>query len=309
MSIAGIASSSLFQNSVVQQTQNRFQQIQSQFQKLGQDLQSGNLTQAQSDFSALSQELPNGGQFGASSATTTAAPTGATPSSTSNPILQAFQSLGKDLQSGNLTAAQQDFATIQQSAQQAQASGQAHHGHHHHHSGGDSQLQFSGLHAPARLHVARSESAIRQSFFGAAGLLLAAIRLAAIPPELRFRLRPSGAGRLPVRNHRRQRHRLMQTTSPNTTVTRRDSHRQNKIHQGAPKCCASFHIVAAPPPPSPETNRRIPNSACVLTSTAIPLATSQKPNQTRAFLRFLLPRNWNQTCPSHLRGAPNGASL
>src|ERR1700755_2781219 len=136
MSIAGIASSSsLFQNSVVQQTQNRFQQIQSQFQKLGQDLQSGNLTQAQSDFSTLSQELPNGGQFGASSATSAA---GVTSSTSSNPVLQAFQSLGKDLQSGNLSAAQQDFATIQQSAQQAQASGQAHHGHHHHHaSSGD----------------------------------------------------------------------------------------------------------------------------------------------------------------------------
>lgn len=139
MSIAGIASSSsLFQNSVVQQTQNRFQQIQSQFQKLGQDLQSGNLTQAQSDFSTLSQELPNGGQFGASSATTSAGATAATSSASSNPILQAFQSLGKDLQSGNLSAAQQDFATIQQSAQQAQASGQPHHGHHHHHNGGDS---------------------------------------------------------------------------------------------------------------------------------------------------------------------------
>jgi hypothetical protein len=80
MSIAGIASSSnVFQSTVAQQTQNRFQQIQSQFQKLGQDLQSG-----------------------------------------------------------NLTAAQQDFATIQQSATQAQASGQTHHGHHHHHSSGDS---------------------------------------------------------------------------------------------------------------------------------------------------------------------------
>lgn len=135
MSIAGIASNSgLFQNSVVQQTQNRFQQIQSQFQKLGQDLQSGNLTQAQSDFSTLSQELPNGGQFGASGTSTSA---GATSPINSNPILQAFQSLGKDLQAGNLSAAQQDFANIQQSAQQAQASGQAHHSHHHHHAGGD----------------------------------------------------------------------------------------------------------------------------------------------------------------------------
>ncbi len=134
MSIAGIASNSgLFQNTVVQQTQNRFQQIQSQFQKLGQDLHSGNLTQAQSDFATLTQELPNGGQFSGASATPS---TTSSTSANSNPILQAFQSLGQDLQSGNLTAAQQDFATIQQSAQQAQASGQAHHGHHHHHTGG-----------------------------------------------------------------------------------------------------------------------------------------------------------------------------
>jgi len=132
MSIAGIAgNSSLFQNSVVQQTQNRFQQIQSQFQKLGQDLQSGNLTQAQSDFATLTQNLPNGGK---SSSTAASATSANASSSDSNPVLQAFQSLGKDLQSGNLTAAQQDFAAIQQSAQQSQASGQSHHGHHHHHT-------------------------------------------------------------------------------------------------------------------------------------------------------------------------------
>ena len=138
MSIAGIVGSSIFQNSITQQTQNRFQQIQSQFQKLGQDLQSGNLTQAQADFAALQQKLPNGGQFGAatsSAVSSTTASSGAAPASTANPVLQAFQSLGKDLQSGNLSAAQQDFATIQQSAQQAQASGQAHHGPHHHHEG------------------------------------------------------------------------------------------------------------------------------------------------------------------------------
>src|ERR1700722_10189487 len=142
MSIAGIASSSsLFQNSVVQQTQNRFQQIQSQFQKLGQDLQSGNLAQAQSDFASLAQQLPKGGQL---SATSTSASGTSAATSSSNPILQAFQSLGQDLQSGNLSAAQQDFATIQQSAQQAQASGQAHHGHHHHHArGSDSSSNSS----------------------------------------------------------------------------------------------------------------------------------------------------------------------
>jgi hypothetical protein len=147
MSIAGIASSSnVFQSTIAQQTQNRFQQIQSQFQKLGQDLQSGNLTQAQSDFATLTQELPNGGQFGnanASATTRTSATSSTSSTANTNPVLQAFQSLGKDLQSGNLSAAQQDFATIQQSAQQAQASGQAHHGHHHHHAGGsDSSTTF-----------------------------------------------------------------------------------------------------------------------------------------------------------------------
>src|ERR1700750_358939 len=101
MSIAGIASNSnLFQNSVVQQTQNRFQQIQSQFQKLGQDLQSGNLTQAQSDFATLTQELPNGGQFAPQRASGTSSTT-SPASANSSAILQAFQSLGKDLQSGN----------------------------------------------------------------------------------------------------------------------------------------------------------------------------------------------------------------
>src|ERR1700743_2086119 len=112
MSIAGIASNtSLFQNPVVQQTQNRFQQIQSQFQKLGQDLQSGNLTQAQSDFATLSQELPSGSQSQSFTSASGAASTSSAASSGSNPILHAFQSLGQDLQSGNLTAAQQDFAT------------------------------------------------------------------------------------------------------------------------------------------------------------------------------------------------------
>ena len=65
------------------------------------------------------------------------------PATSSNPILQAFQTLGQDLQSGNLTAAQQDFATIQQSAQQAQASGQAHHGHHHHRTSDSSDSNSS----------------------------------------------------------------------------------------------------------------------------------------------------------------------
>ena len=45
---------------------------------------------------------------------------------------QEFAQLGQDLQSGNLSAAQQDFAAIQQVQANAVQSG----GHHHHHRGG-----------------------------------------------------------------------------------------------------------------------------------------------------------------------------
>jgi hypothetical protein len=120
MSISGVSSSDVFQASVAQGAQTKFQQIQSQFQKVGQDLQSGNLTQAQDDF------LPSAQQAGAS---TTTGPT--------NTLAKAFQALGQDLQAGNLAASQTDFATIQQDTQQ-QSSGQAQ-GHHHHHGGGTSQ--------------------------------------------------------------------------------------------------------------------------------------------------------------------------
>ena len=125
MSISGV-SSDVFQASVAQGAQNKFQQIQSQFQKVGQDLQSGNLTQAQADFATLSQELPSAQQAGGS---TTTGPTSI--------LAKAFQALGQDLKAGNLAASQADFATIQQDAQQ-QSSGQAQ-GHHHHHGGGSSQ--------------------------------------------------------------------------------------------------------------------------------------------------------------------------
>src|SRR5208337_3703685 len=105
MSIFGIASSILSQlNSST--TQSRPQQIKQGFQQLGQDLQSGNLSQAQSDFSALQQLLPGQQQTGAS--------TTQTSSQTGNPISQAISQLGQDLQSGNLTAAQSDFTTLQQ---------------------------------------------------------------------------------------------------------------------------------------------------------------------------------------------------
>jgi outer membrane protein assembly factor BamD (BamD/ComL family) len=132
MSIIGILSSNLFSAGAAQNTQSSqntpsvFQQIKTEFQQLGQDLQSGNLTAAQSDFTTLSQNLSGASQ---SSATTASSATG------NNALAQAFAQLGKDLQSGNLQGAQQDFANLQQDVQQT--SGQqvaGHHGHHRHHT-------------------------------------------------------------------------------------------------------------------------------------------------------------------------------
>lgn len=126
MSLIGILASNLFASGASENSQNvqnsqsatgarsTFQQLKAEFEQLGQDLQSGNLTQAQQDYATLSQNLPNTG----SSATT--------------PVLQALTQLGQDLQSGNLQAAQQDYAAVQQDAQQA-AQVTGHHGRHHHH--------------------------------------------------------------------------------------------------------------------------------------------------------------------------------
>jgi hypothetical protein len=100
MSVSGVSSS--FFNFNTQSIQNRVQQFRQEFQQLGQDLASGNLSAAQSDFATLQQ-------LGAQSNTNTAS-----------------------LQSGNLTAAQQDLSTLTKDMQS-----QAVHGHHrHHYSGG-----------------------------------------------------------------------------------------------------------------------------------------------------------------------------
>jgi hypothetical protein len=97
MSISAI--SNLFSNS---QTGALSYQLQnSQFQQLGKDLTSGNLSAAQSDFSSLQQafsQIPT---------------TGSSPT-TSNPVTQAFQQLSNDLKSGNLSGAKQDYSNIQQ---------------------------------------------------------------------------------------------------------------------------------------------------------------------------------------------------
>jgi len=126
MSVAGIFSSGVSSYNP-QSIQGRMQQFQQEFQQLGQDLQSGNLSAAQSDFATIQQSAPQ--------ATSTAS------AQSANPLVQAFNRLGTDLQAGNTAAAQQAYATIQQDMQTQGTQTLGMHHHHHHHGGGGGSQQ------------------------------------------------------------------------------------------------------------------------------------------------------------------------
>jgi outer membrane protein assembly factor BamD (BamD/ComL family) len=141
MSVSGIASS-LFAAFSPSARQNKSQQIQQDFQQLGQDLQAGNLSQAQTVFSSLTQLLPAQFQTSSSNSTTQSG------SQKSNPVSQALSQLGSDLQSGNLSAAQSDFSTLQNDLQYAQSTQGLHH---HRAHGGPIFENQSGQNSPASL--------------------------------------------------------------------------------------------------------------------------------------------------------------
>lgn len=134
MSVSGILGSSFFAGLNSTAVQNKFQQIQKGFQQLGQDLQSGNLSQAQNDVSSLKQLLPSQQQNAA-----TVAPS--TPQSTGS-MSQTFAQLAQDLKTGNLSAAQSDFSTLQQDLQLGAVTGHRHH--HLHAEGSEPSAQQSG---------------------------------------------------------------------------------------------------------------------------------------------------------------------
>lgn len=118
MSVAGILSSAALSLGA-QFFQSRARQMKQEFQQLGSDLQSGNLTAAQADFATLQQLRPQ---------------TSSASSSSTNPIAQDFTQLAADLKAGNTTAAQQDYAKIQKDMQPQPPTLR----HHHHHSGNGS---------------------------------------------------------------------------------------------------------------------------------------------------------------------------
>jgi outer membrane protein assembly factor BamD (BamD/ComL family) len=99
------------------------------FNQLSTDLKSGNLTAAQQDFSTIQQDLQS------SAAQSTATQGTAThhhhhhsstaSDSASSQISQLFTQLGQELQSGNVSTAQQTYATLQQDFTAAQTSSQS----------------------------------------------------------------------------------------------------------------------------------------------------------------------------------------
>jgi hypothetical protein len=111
MSVSGISSHSFIPYNI-QQAQNQRTQMQQEFQQLGQDLQSGNLSAAQSEF-ASPQPLSQ-----------------IASSNSNNAVSQEFNQLAQDLKSGNLSAAQSDYTKLQQNSQSQDT--RAHHGHHRH---------------------------------------------------------------------------------------------------------------------------------------------------------------------------------
>jgi hypothetical protein len=125
MSVSGVSSSGFANYN--QSIQTNMQQFRQEFQQLGQDLQSGNLSAAQTDFATLQQLRPQANSTSSAQS--------------NNPIAQAFNQLSQDLKSGNLSAAQQDYATLQQDFQSQ--SSQVHH--HHHHGGGHGESAVSQL--------------------------------------------------------------------------------------------------------------------------------------------------------------------
>jgi len=93
--------------------------VQSEFQQLGQDLQSGSLTAAQSDYAALTSYFSSTQQ-----------------TSDGSSLSQEFTALGQAIQTGNLSVAQSAYNTLQQDMPQVATQA---HSHHHHHSGSSSQ--------------------------------------------------------------------------------------------------------------------------------------------------------------------------
>lgn len=96
-------------------------------------LQSNKPGQTQSEFQQLAQDLQTGNLSAAQTDFAALQQNAPAGQSSSSPLAQAFSTLGKDLQAGNLSAAQQDFATVKQDVTNLQQAAQQGGQVHHHH--------------------------------------------------------------------------------------------------------------------------------------------------------------------------------
>ena len=117
MSVSAISSSlinaSAQNSSSTQNVHNNLRKFQQDFLQLGSDLQTGSQSAIKQDYAALQGLVPQG--------------SAASPTASSNPIIQNFHQLGQDLQSGNASAVKQDYSTLKQDFQHVDRA----HGHHH----------------------------------------------------------------------------------------------------------------------------------------------------------------------------------
>jgi hypothetical protein len=109
MSVAGISSNNFF-NLTNTALQSKIQKSKQEFQQLGQDLQSGNLSAAQADFATLQQLNPR-----------------AQSASPAQGVAPELAQISQDLQSGNTSASQQDYTKIQQDIQNQSTGTHPHH--------------------------------------------------------------------------------------------------------------------------------------------------------------------------------------
>src|SRR5271156_3370533 len=129
MSISGIANTAL--SSLLTATQSaqngngrgKFQQIQSEFQQLGQDLQAGNLTQAQQDYATIQQDFQQQQQGAGQVHHHHHHGGGGGGGQQGSQISSALNSLSSALQAGNLSSAQTAFAALHQDLEQFSAGG------------------------------------------------------------------------------------------------------------------------------------------------------------------------------------------
>jgi outer membrane protein assembly factor BamD (BamD/ComL family) len=156
MSVSGISSSNLFELLDSGGVQSQKQQLQQEIQQLGKDLSAGNLSAAQADFATLQKDAPAASAASAASNNPIAqafqqlakdlqagnlsgaqqdfstiqqdiqsqggghhhhAHAQEASGAQQNPIAELFNELGQALQSGNLSAAQQAYSTLQQDFQ------------------------------------------------------------------------------------------------------------------------------------------------------------------------------------------------